>query len=583
MRAHDRAVQSGFTLVELLIAVGVTAMLGAVASLAVRGFAGAGVGARCRTDTLRLRKAESVYFIANDRYGDESELVAVALLDGPSVGHDVELDGGAYAITEVGACIGQGSAYGIPAPTVGTTAHSGTTVAVVAPDGSGLAGVGASYRPDGGATWLAMGTTDSSGRTGAELPDGVYDLRVTYDGAVNTLSQVTVTTGTLVTFPAVPLTVALRDPHGDGLSGGSVAIGAGGGPPVDLGTTAATGELVTDVLPGGYDVTLTYGSATSTRTAVAVTGPTVVDFQVCATAIRLLAVDGTGLASGVVTATPASGGGAIALGSTDASGTVTAALLDGTYDITMQFSGETSTQTVAISGAPTVVFHMVTVTVHLAESGGAPLTGGDAAAWYRPEGAAAFERARRARRLGQRVCRHAAVDVRLQGSLVRHRGLRERSEHRGRDHRDLPDGRRAAAHGGVDRSPAVRRGRRALRARTGAVELDDGRRSRLVGHRDRGTVSRHVRLPGPLVRRDARAGRRGRRLVDRGHVPDDTGDTATPRVDGCGAFRAGQTRSSSARAVPSRGLSPAIRMRRGRPCRSCSRRRTTSRRTGSPC
>ena len=152
--------EEGFTLLELIVAVGIAALLAAVASLAVQGFADTGTSARCRADTLRLREAETTYFVAHDRYADETELVAAALLAAPSDLHDVVLPGAAYAITEVGPCIGQGSAYGIAAPTVGTTDHSGTTVAVVAPDGSGVAGVAVSYQGSGDPSWTTMGMTD---------------------------------------------------------------------------------------------------------------------------------------------------------------------------------------------------------------------------------------------------------------------------------------------------------------------------------------------------------------------------------------------------------------------------------------
>src|SRR3954447_2948201 len=102
----------GFTLPELLIALVIMAVMGAVALLAVRGFDALGSSSGCRSDTSRLRKAETAYFLAHDTYGDEEQLVAAKLLGAPSDLHDVTLVGGGYAITEVGRCIGQDSAYG---------------------------------------------------------------------------------------------------------------------------------------------------------------------------------------------------------------------------------------------------------------------------------------------------------------------------------------------------------------------------------------------------------------------------------------------------------------------------------------
>ncbi|HEY1737942.1 MAG TPA: type II secretion system protein, partial [Acidimicrobiia bacterium] len=366
-RDHTHS-EGGFTLLELLVAVGIAAMLAAVTTLAVHGFSDAGTSARCRDDTLRLRKAESTYFVAHDAYGDETDLVAGALLDEPSDVHDVVLTGPTYTISEVGACIGTGSAYGIPAPTVGTTDHSGTTVAVVASDGSGVVGVAVTYETPGDPSWTTIGSTDARGRVSAPLADGAYDIRVGYDGATNILSQVTVTNGTLVTFPAVPLTVRLRDASGNGVAGGAIAVAVDGGASIALGVTPASGDVVTQVLPSTYDVSLTYGSSVSTHHGVTVAGPTATTFQMCSAVVRLRAVNGTGLGWGAVTATPSAGGNPISVGTTDASGTVTTTLLDGTYDVTMSFLGETSTQTVTISGSATITFRFVTVTVHLAQS-----------------------------------------------------------------------------------------------------------------------------------------------------------------------------------------------------------------------
>src|SRR6202035_3076683 len=142
----------------------------------------------------------------------------------------------------------------------------------------------------------------------APLADGAYDLRVAYDGATNTLSQVTVTHGTLVTFPAVPLTVRLRDPNGNGVAGGAVSVAVNNGSPIALGVTPASGDLVTHVLPSAYDVSLTYGSSMSTHSGVTVVGPTVTTFLLCATVVRLRAANGSGVLGGWVTATPSGGG-----------------------------------------------------------------------------------------------------------------------------------------------------------------------------------------------------------------------------------------------------------------------------------
>ncbi len=389
MIAEGRRGASGFTLIELLVALAIMGVLAAVAAIAVSGFDSVGVGEGCRVDTARLRKAETTYFLAHGSYADEAKLVEVGLLAEPSDLHDVGVMAQAYAVTEVGACIGRNSTYGIPAPTVGSTTHSGTTVSVVAADGAGVSGVAVAYLAPGDITWSSMGTTGASGSVNAPLGDGVYDLRVSLDGAVNTLSQVTVVAGTVVTFPTVELTVRLRNALGAGVAGGGVSVRSSGGSFQPLGSTPISGDLVTQVLPAAYDVSLTYGSMSSTRIGVTVNAPTAVSFELCTASVVLRSVTGVGIAGGVVSATPP-GGATISLGTTDASGHVGVSLLSGTYDITMRYAGMTSVQSVGISGNPTITFQMVTVTVHMATSTGAALTGGDAATWYRPAGVSAW-------------------------------------------------------------------------------------------------------------------------------------------------------------------------------------------------
>jgi Tfp pilus assembly protein PilE len=387
--ARSRRGAGGFTLLELMVTVGMMAVLAGVAVLAVRGFQDAGAGIGCRTDTTRLRKAETTYFLSHDTYADEATLVTAGLLGAPSTLHDVGLMGSAYTIAELGACIGQGSTYAIPAPTVGTTTHSGATVSVLAADGHGVAGVAVFTAPTGQSTWTSMGATGSDGSVRAPLADGVYDVRATYDGVVDVLSQVTVTSGTVVTFPAVTLTVRLRDATGSGVNGAFVELGAAGGSIFPIGITPAAGDVVAEVLPGAYDITVISGSLSSTRTAVTVNAPTLVDFTVGTTVVELRAVDGTGLSGGAITVTPPAGP-PVSFGSTGPNGKASLTLLRGDYDIALRYNGMTSTQSVEITGDATVVYQLARVTVHMATSRGGPLSGGDAATSYRPAGSSTW-------------------------------------------------------------------------------------------------------------------------------------------------------------------------------------------------
>ena len=129
----------GFTLVELLVAVGILGVLAAITSVAFGGFDSASSAISCRADRTRLQRAETTFYLQKARYGSQTELVTAGLLDSASAIHDVTVASSAYTIAESGRCIGTSTAYNIAAPTVGTTDQSGVTVAVMNPDGTAVA------------------------------------------------------------------------------------------------------------------------------------------------------------------------------------------------------------------------------------------------------------------------------------------------------------------------------------------------------------------------------------------------------------------------------------------------------------
>ena len=171
-----------------------------ITSVAFAGFDSSSSAVSCRADRTRLQRAESTFYLQKARYGTEAELVSAGLLGSDSDIHDVTVASSAYTISEVGRCIGTSTAYNIAAPTVGTTTHSGVTVAVMNADGTGVSGAVVSYSQG---SWTTMGTTASTGQVNAALADGTYDFRVVLGGTTNTLSGVSVKQGTLVTFPTV--------------------------------------------------------------------------------------------------------------------------------------------------------------------------------------------------------------------------------------------------------------------------------------------------------------------------------------------------------------------------------------------
>ena len=291
----------------------------------------------------------------------------------------------AYTISEAGRCIGTSTSYNIAAPTVGTTAQSGVTVAVMNPDGTAVSGAVVSYSQG---SWTAMGTTATTGQVNAPLADGTYDFRVVLGGTTNTLSGVNVKQGTLVTFPTVRLTATLANASGP-LSGGSVSVRSSGGSSSAIGATSASGSVSAQVLPAIYDVTMTYAARSMTQTSISVNSPTTVAFSTHTLTVKLLNAGGSPQSGGSVSVTP-SGGSAFGLGTTNASGIVTATVLDGAYTVSMTSGGMTSTQNVTLSGDTTVTFQPSTSTLSMRSSTGGALSGQDSAIWWRPSGSSSW-------------------------------------------------------------------------------------------------------------------------------------------------------------------------------------------------
>ena len=385
LQDHRPRGAGGFTLVEVLVAVGILGVMAGISSLAFSGFDSASSSISCRADETRLQRAESTFFLQNARYGSETELVDDGLLGSASDIHDVTVASSAYTISEAGRCIGTQTSYNIAPPTVGTTSQSGVTVAVMNADGTPVPGAVVS---DSQGSWTTIGTTGASGQVNAPLADGTYDFRVVLGGTTNTLSGVTVKQGTLVTFPTVQLTATLANASGP-LSGGSVSVKSNGGSSYSIGTTGASGSVTAQVLPAIYDVTMTYASHPMTQTSISVNAPTTVAFNAHTLTVKLLTAAGAPQSGGSVSVTP-SGGTAFSLGSTNSSGIVTATVLDGSYTVSMTYSSATATQSVTISGDTTVTFQPTAVALQMRSSTGAGLTGQDSAIWWRSTGASSW-------------------------------------------------------------------------------------------------------------------------------------------------------------------------------------------------
>jgi prepilin-type N-terminal cleavage/methylation domain-containing protein len=373
---------SGFSLVELLIAIAILGSLAGITALAFGGFDATTSAISCGADRDALKNAQATFHQRNSRFATQAELVDAELIAEPSALHDVTVGPATYTITEVGRCENTDTGFVLAAPTVGTTEFAGVSVAVLQSDGSAVTGAAVTYL-DG--SWTSMGTTGSSGRVTADIDDGTYDFRVSYRGTTNTLADVHVTKGTLVTFPTVDVRVTLANASGDPQSGGVVAIKSTGGSSTSIGTTGSDGSISANVLPAAYDVTMTYASNSSTRQNVAVNGPTTVAFGMNTLTVRLLSAGGAPLAGGSVVVTPVGGTG-ISLGATSASGSVSTTVLDGSYTVAMTYGGATTTQTPSVSGPTTVTFQSSAATLQIRSSTGGGVSGGDSALWWRATG-----------------------------------------------------------------------------------------------------------------------------------------------------------------------------------------------------
>jgi prepilin-type N-terminal cleavage/methylation domain-containing protein len=98
---HDR----GFTLVELLIVIVILGVLSTVTVFAVNGIASRGETAATSADEQVITRAQEAYYVDNNAYATEAELVAAGLLTEPSSTHDITLvnDGEDYSLVAQGA------------------------------------------------------------------------------------------------------------------------------------------------------------------------------------------------------------------------------------------------------------------------------------------------------------------------------------------------------------------------------------------------------------------------------------------------------------------------------------------------
>jgi prepilin-type N-terminal cleavage/methylation domain-containing protein len=341
---HARRGQHGFSITELMLTITIMGIMSAVVVVGALQF---GTSSPCGSDARMLRNAEASFFAANSRYGTEAELVTARLIPRTSTLHSLSLTGLSYTIGELGQCVGSGSASADTSNVTLPTAIPGITVLVTNTSGNPVSGVTAEYRSGAGA-WQSIGLTNAKGMANKPVSSGTYDVRATLHGVTSTVSGVNVGVGTLVYVSTVPLTATLTSWDGTVEQGVPMSATPSGGSQFSLGNTGPNGVTV-DVLPGTYDVSVTYNNVTVTQSNNLVIQATTVPFHSAPLTVKVVTKVGNGIPGVVVTLTP-SPGAALPSQVTGSDGTAVFDLLPWLYggELDYQVQGGNQTHTVTI-------------------------------------------------------------------------------------------------------------------------------------------------------------------------------------------------------------------------------------------
>lgn len=351
-RHHERDPEHdhrGFTLMELIITI---TILGVLSGVVVFGALRFGGTSACGSDARMLRNAEGTFFVKNGRYGTQAELVAQGLLPKASTLHDVTPTGLSYTVTELGSCVGSGSGDADSSAVVAPTTIPGITLLVTGADGHPVAAVQGQYRLGAGA-WQDIGLTNAKGFVNAPVSSGTYDVRARYHGVTSTVAGVSVGVGSMVYVSTVSLTAQILTYDGAQIQGAlPEAQGATGTGWFSLPLTGPAGSTI-DVLPGAYDVRMTYNGVTATQTNQPVVSATTVTFLTAPLTVHVIN-KGSGVAGVSVTFTP-TGGTALPVLVTDVDGIATYDLLPSSYDLEAVYvvPGGAQTHTASLDAVPT--------------------------------------------------------------------------------------------------------------------------------------------------------------------------------------------------------------------------------------
>jgi hypothetical protein len=245
-----------------------------------------------------------------------------------------------------------------------------TTASLTNSDGNPISGAAVTFRSSSGSVTNA--TTGADGIASATLTPGAYSVTMNYaTGYQAKTITVTAAGPNTVSFATVAVTAQVRDPSSADLAAATVEHAGNTGTygskiPVD-----ANGEAVFQVLPGTNTFTAFDAGGYQAKT-VSVTAATTVTFATIAVTVQISDPNSVDLAA----ASAAHAGNIGAFGPktpVDGNGDVTFQVLPGTNTFTAYDAGGYQTQAVTITGAATVTFATVAVTVTVLKNG-SPLT-----------------------------------------------------------------------------------------------------------------------------------------------------------------------------------------------------------------
>ena len=245
-----------------------------------------------------------------------------------------------------------------------------TTASLTDSTGNPIAGAAVTFRSASGSVTNAA--TDSNGIASATLTPGTYSVTMNYATGYQT-KTITVTAAgpNAVNFSTVAVTAKVNDPDTADLATATIEHAGNTGSYGSKIPVNASGAVIFQVLPGTNTFTAWDAGGYQAQT-VTISGAATVTFNTVAVTVQLNDPDGADLAAASVTHAGNTGsyGPKTAV---SGSGVVTFQVLPGTNSFTAYDAGGYQTQTVTITGAATVTFATVAVTVTVLKNG-SPLT-----------------------------------------------------------------------------------------------------------------------------------------------------------------------------------------------------------------